>query len=493
MDMIEKDKEFIKKVNNRIKDKKTNVENDYYRLNYHLMPPVGFMNDPNGFIQFNGEYHLFYQFNPFFPEYKQTCWGHYKSEDLVSWTSLPIALCPNDWYDKNGCYSGSAINKKGEFILIYTGNVKNCKGNRETYQCLATSKDGINFAKIPNNPVINKPEEYTEHFRDPKIWQKNNAFYTVIGAQTKEEKGCAVLFKSQNLINWEKVGEVATANTEANKHLGYMWECPDLFNLNNKDVLIFSPQGVEPLGNLYNNIYQCGYFIGTLDYEKGVFDHNSFVELDRGFEFYAPQTMVDDKKRRILIAWMGLPDEINHPTVEKQWIHCMTIPRELFIKNNKLIQKPVEEMKKLREALVSYENILIYNELLDFKDIVGDSIEIYLELENINASQFEIKLRCSEDGKEETVIKVDFIKKEFELNREKSGLGSKGIRKCKISTHNFIKLNIFIDKSSIEIFINEGEEVFTARIYPKKDSLGVKFLSHKGKVMIKKINKWTIN
>jgi beta-fructofuranosidase len=152
-----------------------------------------------------------------------------------------------------------------------------------------------------------------------------------------------------------------------------MWECPDLFTLMGKEVLIGSPQGIKAAGDLYNNIYQSGYFVGSLNYQTGEFDQQDFAELDRGFDFYAAQTTVDKKGRRILIAWMGVPDQPeNYPERANGWVHTMTLPRVLELnQDHKLIQKPAAELKKLRKEEVSYHNLKLKNEKIELDSISG--------------------------------------------------------------------------------------------------------------------------
>src|SRR5690606_39202751 len=170
------------------------VASDPYRLHYHLMPPVGLLNDPNGFVFYQGKYHMFYQWNPFKTEHGAKFWGHYVSDDLVHWEEAPYALAPDSWFDKDGCYSGSAIVHDDKMFLFYTGNVKDEEGNRESYQCVAVSEDGFTFEK--KGPVIQVPPGYTAHFRDPKVLYRDNQWYMVLGAQTEAEQGEVVLYAS---------------------------------------------------------------------------------------------------------------------------------------------------------------------------------------------------------------------------------------------------------------------------------------------------------
>ncbi|WP_259473071.1 glycoside hydrolase family 32 protein [Clostridium estertheticum] len=468
------------------------VNNDYYRLKYHLMPSVGFLNDPNGFIQFNGEYHLFYQFNPLYPKDKIVYWAHVKSSDLIHWSILSPALCPSEWYETHGCYSGSAVNNNGKLTLIYTGNVKNKLGKRETYQCIAQSIDCEHFVKYKNNPVIsNVPTGYTTHFRDPKVWKYDGLWYMAIGAQTEKEEGVVLLYSSQDLLAWNKIGEVAGANINGLNYLGYMWECPNLFNLDGKDILLFCPQGVEPKGDLYNNRYQCGYLLGKLDYKTAKLAYGDFIELDRGFEFYAPQVSRDEKGRLLLVGWMGIPEEEDSPTVKNNWLHCLTIVRELHLENNKIYQNPVEEIKLLRTNETRYDNVLINNEQIKLDNIYGDCFELICDFSWENVLEFGIKLRCDDKENEKTLLYYNTEEEKIILDRCKSGLSKTGVRKCKIEKCKKLSIRLFMDKSSVEIFVNKGEETFSSRIYPKEESKNIFFYAEGGIVNVN-IKHWNI-
>jgi beta-fructofuranosidase len=444
------------------------VQADPYRLAYHVMPPVGLLNDPNGFIQFKGVYHLFYQWNPFKTGHGAKFWGHYSSKDLVNWEHHDIALAPSDWFDKNGCYSGSAIEHDGTMYLFYTGNVKDENNNRESYQVMVQSKDGQHFEK--KGVVLRLPEEYTPHFRDPKVWKHGKYFYMIIGAQSKDETGKAVLFRSSNLENWEHLGPIAGAHVGTFEDFGYMWECPDLFDLDGQDVLVFSPQGLEPSGIYYQNLYQAGYVVGKLDYDSVEYKHGEFIELDRGFEFYAPQTTVDEKGRRIMIGWLGLPEEREdaHPTIEHKWIHAMTLPRELKLVDGKVYQLPVDELKELRGEGVKHEAVELGNKAQAFKGVEGDVLEINLEtLETVtNAMTIHIRNHAN--------LVYNPTDKLFKLDRISYVDGST-VEERFCHLHQLKSLRIFLDTSSIEVFINEGEEVFTARIYPDVEEKGISF------------------
>lgn len=445
---------------------------DRYRLKYHLMPVEGLLNDPNGLIEKDGVFHVFYQVND-----KECChgpkkWGHYESKDLINWEIKDFALSPEENYESHGCYSGSAILHKGKIHLFYTGNVKTEKGERESYQCLAVENDKGTFDKL--GPIISEiPKGYTEHFRDPKVFERDGLYYMVLGAQNNNLKGEVLLYISKDLKNWELLKSIYTK-----EDLGYMIECPDLFELDGERILLSSPQGIEPQGSLYNNLYQSGYML-SLDEEFGHW-WTEFKELDRGFDFYAPQTFVDSKGRRIMYGWMGMEEE-NHPTIkEGNWVHALTMPRELKIKNHKIIQSPLEELKDLRKTSIEKTDLIVENEIV-FPELTGDSYEMIVDIENVSAKSFGLKLRKSHCEE----ISILFDKDKLTLDREKSPC-LKGKRKCKIAGNKH-KLQIFMDTSSVEIFYNDGEEVFTSRVYVSSEAEGIEFFAKDGEILIKKL------
>ncbi|UOE94858.1 sucrose-6-phosphate hydrolase [Alkalihalobacillus sp. LMS39] len=462
-----KDEQLRNDVVERVKKAQEIVEKDDYRLHYHIMPPVGLLNDPNGWIQVNGIYHLFYQWMPFKTGHGAKFWGHYTTKNFVEWTHEPIALTPSESYEKDGCYSGSAIEYNGQLYLFYTGNVKNEKGERETYQCLAVSNDGLSFEK--KGPVITLPKGYTAHFRDPKVWEQDGRFFMVIGAQTTDKKGAVVLFSSDNLIDWNEEGILAGGGSGKLANFGYMFECPDLFSLNGQDVFVFSPQGIEAEGMKYQNVYQAGYVLGIFDANNGTYDHGEFEELDRGFDFYAPQTTEDDKGRRILYAWMSVPDqdEQSHPTIEYGWLHNMTLPRELTLRDNKLLQLPLIELQQLRKGEAISHQVTIDKQRVEFEQVKGKSLELKVDEIAVETGMFDIIF-----GSAARVI-YSSEQKIFTLERQSYVDGVTEKRQCALP--KLESLHIFLDTSSIEIFINGGEETFTARFYPATNEDSVRF------------------
>lgn len=178
---------------------------DPHRPAWHLAPSVGLLNDPNGFIQHNGVYHLFYQWNPLGCDHRNKCWGHWQSTDLLRWAHQPIALAPGACYDSHGCYSGSAVVAEDKITLIYTGNVKFPDGSRTAYQCLAQESERGEYRKL--GPVLPLPAGYSGHVRDPKVWRHQNDWYMVLGARDLQDRGKVLLLRSADLRGWQPLGK----------------------------------------------------------------------------------------------------------------------------------------------------------------------------------------------------------------------------------------------------------------------------------------------
>ncbi|NRD77932.1 sucrose-6-phosphate hydrolase [Bacillus sp. BRMEA1] len=445
-----------------------------WRQTFHIQPETGLLNDPNGFSYYNGEYHLFYQWFPLGPVHGLKYWYHTKSKDLVHWENVGVGIEPSSYFDSHGAYSGSAIEHEGKLYLLYTGNTRDENWLRHPYQCLAIMNEQNEIQKLEHPVIASIPNGYTDHYRDPKVWKEGSLFYAVIGAQRESKDGCAVLYRSSDLLNWQFQGELSTNL----KDFGYMWECPDYFELDEQGVLLFCPQGIMPKEDNFHNIYQSGYILGNkLDVNNLSMPHGSFHELDKGFDFYAPQTIQAPDGRRILVGWMGLPD-IEYPTDNSGWAHCLTLPRELSIRNGKLIQQPVKELESLRGEQQNVEDLLNHDKKV-YDAFSGTAFEMICHFENYDAEEFGIEFRAGEI--EKTIIKYDAAERKVVLDRTLSGesvaedYGT--VRKGYLKAQK-IKFHMYVDTSSVEIFVNDGEEVFTSRIFPNSDSQDIRFFSN---------------
>ncbi|SEO49769.1 beta-fructofuranosidase [Amphibacillus marinus] len=459
------------------------VVQDFWRQAFHEMPPTGWLNDPNGLCQFNGVYHLYYQFSPIDVAGGLKYWGHKTSKDLVYFQDEEVFLYPDQPFDLHGVYSGSAFIKDNELHFFYTGNVKlegdydYINSGREQNTIHVVSKDG--FTITSRKQVLGMadyPPGFSQHIRDPKIVQYKDSFYMILGARTRSDQGDLLVYSSTDLSEWNYQGTLL----ESNPSLGYMWECPDLFTLNGQDILIISPQGMEAEVDKYQNVYQSGYFLGEMDWQWCRFKQSGhFQELDYGFDFYAPQTFEDEQGRRMMIAWMGLPDiepNYSNPTVAFGWQHTMTLPRELVFLNGKLYQKPLPAYQQLRRELIT-RHLTVNGECND-QQLFGEVYELSINIEQLT-SFFAVHLR------EDTEISFHATNGQLCLSHGESGYG-RTLRR--LALEQLDSLTIFSDRSSLEVFINEGEYVLTSRFYPKP---GKDRISFSGEASIN-ICKWDL-
>lgn len=429
-----------------------NVKKDKNRLQFHLMPPTGWLNDPNGLCQFKGVYHIYFQYTPFDCGWGTKLWGHYTTKNWLNFNQEEPFLFPDQRIDRDGVYSGSAFVEDNKIHYFYTGNVKlldqeydYINDGREQNTIYFNSEDGFNISSkelVLNNNDYGK--DMSKHVRDPKIFKKEGIFYMVLGARTSDDVGCVLLYKSKDLKQWEYLNCITTPES-----FGYMWECPDLFEIDGQLYLITCPQGVSQQGYNYENVYQCGYFKLNYDFKNNTYTIGDFVELDHGFDIYAPQSFIDENGRRILIAWMGIPDASydNEPTCQYDWQHALTMPRVITSKNSQLIQSPLEEMKELRKdgitCLINDFNQQTINDICFEMKVTLDSKQ------NVN-------LNIRDD------VVLDYQNGLLTLTLNQSGHG-RTARHIELDYLN--EFTIFSDTSSLEIFINNGEKVMTTRVY----------------------------
>ncbi|HEM4445397.1 TPA: glycoside hydrolase family 32 protein [Streptococcus suis] len=421
-----------------------------FRPERHFVPEIGWINDPNGFVYFKGEYHLFYQYNPYDSVWGPMHWGHAKSKDLVNWEHLPVALAPDKDYDKDGCFSGSAIVKEDTLWLMYTGNIVNEDGSVRQVQNMAYSTDGIHFEKIAQNPVATEellPEEVIANdFRDPKIFEKDGRYYSVVATKHKDGVGCIVLLGSDDLLDWQ----FESIFLKGQAHQGHVWECPDYFEVDGQEYLIVSPMRYQKEANDFVNINSNIFVTGHVDWDKKVFVADSFKEIDHGHDFYAAQTTEGPEGERVMIAWMhtwGRPlvtNDLGH-----KWYGQMTLPR--------LLKQGENGLKQVLPAGI----------LNSFDDIeIGQVIQ--------GPSKLSLKLDDSLDlklGTDQDYLQFGYDKERQEVYIDRSSLKIQQVGEEEWSTVRravtvqATELEVLVDTNCLEIFINDGQETLTSTFY----------------------------
>src|SRR5690625_378967 len=490
---------MVKRANKYIKDNIHNM-NDRYRHTYHAMSQFNWGNDPNGLIWYNNEFHLFYQHNPYEPSWGPMHWGHQTSKDLIKWEHLDVAIAPDKTYDnEGGAFSGTAIEKDGRLYLYYTS-----VGEGLQQQSLAYSDDGITFHKHRDNPIVTvfdlPKNAETEHFRDPKVFYHDNYYYMIVSGTTNK-LGQLFLYKSENLIDFEFVGEMLN-NNQPNKP-GYVkltggtFEVADYINIDGKEILISSPMRLNQDGNNYENLHSVVYMEGKLDYQTGKFSYETMNEIDSGFDFYAAQTAKLPDGRTIMIAWMQMWDR-TMPTAVDKWAGRYTLPTELSYKNNRLYQTPIKEIENYRKNHINIKNQTLINDTpISFENINGKAIELEVEFDLGSANKVGLELFKGEEN--HTLIYYDKTKGEVVLDRTNSGRQIRGqernesTRTADVEKNgNKIKFRIFLDVSSVEVFINDGYKTITSNVYPLSNDTNITFFSSGGNAKLINVDKYNI-
>ena len=426
-----------------------------YRQTYHIQPVSGLLNDPNGFIFHNGQWHLFYQWCPWGAVHGLKHWYHTVSDDLVIWENKGVCIRPDTYFDNKGVYTGSALPFNDSIYLYCTGNHRDEDWTRRSYTCMAKLRDNGRAQKF-SAPLFGPLPKYTENQRDPKILYNDDTgmYYIILGAQTQDNKGCILVYESENQNSgWHFKGQLKVPGFE---DFGSMWECPSIEHISGHDVLIFCPQNLHIEGHGEGTNHN-GYIIGNMDYDTLTFTPDgAFHVLDFGFDSYAAQcaSNLESNTKAVLVAWMGLPDA-SYPTDEEEWAGCLTLPRELTIRHRRLIQKPIPELVQLRG-----------NRINPGLGILPSSAEVTIAT---YPQDFDMKLFSKADGTGGLDIKYDDSTQTITIDR--SGMEKRfnteiGEVRSRVLDNGLTSLRIFIDQSSIEIFVNDGDAVFTSRIFP---------------------------
>ncbi len=423
---------------------------------FHITGEVGWINDPNGLIYYNGRYHAFFQHYPDDTKWGPMHWGHVVSDDLTNWEYLPIALTPGDDCDKNGCFSGTAIVHDGKLWLMYTGFIENGGGDSiRQVQCLAESADGITFKK--HGIVIGEddlPEGYAPcDFRDPKVWLHDDYFWCVIAARKTEGRGRILLYKSKDLFNWEFVNDLFGVDSA-----GTMIECPDY----NEEMgyMLFCEQFQPSENGVHLNIHTSRFSVGKIDYSTGRFIEDSRGIVDFGFDMYAPQTFAG---KPIIMGWLNMWDR-NVPSEKYGFAGMLTAPRRVSVKDGRLYQEPLVNCAEVLNTAV--------------KDSINDKVEKgVITIKATNLEGFAIKMRSNGVNYTALTLKDG----EWVFDRSKSGeaiVGAEkdpdslnGIRRMPCSGNKEITLTIVMDEFSVEIF--EDGRVLSSSIYPPADADGL--------------------
>lgn len=412
----------------------------------HLKAPGNWMNDPNGFIYYKGKYHLFYQYFPYAPVWGTMHWGHAVSEDLVNWEHKGVAVFPTKYEDQNGCFSGSAVTYQGELYLFYTGihynrpdphNIHRCLDDQfDACQMRITSKDGEQFDNFNDKRMVIPPISDREigdraDTRDPKVWRGRDAWYMVLGSKTKDGRGKLLFYKSADLSEWKFAGSTSKSG------LGRIWECPDYFETESGGVLMMSPMGFLMDGRQREEQTICL----AADFEEDTCRmdiSDQWQYMDYGLDLYASQSTTDEEGRRVVLAWLRMPEP-----VDGVWSGMFCIPRVVEVERGHIyfrVHPNVEKAYTKKITSPSEADEAGYRVSLDMED--G---------ETVNIGGYRVSRRGSRICADRSEVFAAFAdyRMRFETPDVKDGW----------------RLDIYVDRNLIEVFVNNGEYVISNAVY----------------------------
>ncbi|MBX0325612.1 glycoside hydrolase family 32 protein [Halomicroarcula sp. F13] len=460
-----------------------------HRPAYHFTPPANWLNDPNGLVQWNGRYHLFYQYNPAGPFHDSIHWGHAVSDDLVHWEDEPIALAPDpEGPDAVGVWSGCFVDDEGTPSVMYTGG-----DDGDQLPCLARAKDDAlrTWTKAPENPLITgMPDEvdvlqsidWHAEFRDHCVWRTGDTWYQIVGSGIEGEGGAALLFESEDLLEWEYCHPILTGDWRKS---GPIWECPELLRFDKGSLLHVSD---------YSKV---AYFSGEYNEATKRFEPEDHGVLDHGV-FYAPQSFEADDGRTLMFGWLK-EDRDRAAQWDAGWSGAMSLPRVVSLSEDgtPAFSLP-SELEALRDTHHSFSDLDISpggkNPLADIK---GDTLEIKMTVDARNVGEFGLVLRETPDGEERTVVRCKIRHREVVVDRSQSSnshaaADSPHSMPITLDEDGTFSLHLFLDRSVLELFTNDAQAL-TSRIYPTRaDSTGIGLYADDCEVTIRSLDLWEL-
>jgi beta-fructofuranosidase len=448
---------------------KANLEkvNNQHRHRFHLMPEVGWMNDPNGFIFFQGYYHLFYQFYPYEAKWGPMHWGHARSKNLIDWEHLPVALAP-DLEHEDGCFSGGSIVIDDKLYLMYTSHFHQSYQKQE--QSLAISTDGIHFMKYQNAPVItlnDLPIDASRiDFRDPNPVTIDKKHFVLIGSSTTNKQGQILVYRTDDFKTFQYL------NSIKHPYFGEIAECPDLFELDGKHVLLFSATNLKTENYRFKNVNSSLYAIGNFNTETGEFLFEHVDEIDAGHHYYAPQTL-ENAQQRTSVAWMEMWGKPYYTALSNHaWAGAMTLPRTLRVINNRLYQTPI-----------SLDNYV--SKSVQLNQQTSTIISKHFILEGTVDSTQSIQIRI---GSPDNHVELSFNIREITLDTSHTVLFPLEKRSI-LHDKSIVEFTLIMDNSSLELFIHGLDKTITTRVYFNESELALSYPTHLIQLNYKELNK----
>jgi beta-fructofuranosidase len=462
------------------------IRKDRWYPKFHIAGLAGWINDPNGLCYFNGRYHVFFQHHPFSAQWGPMYWGHVSSSDMITWRREPIALAPSVDADRDGVFSGSAaVSDNGALVVYFTGNRWRNDANRDDggvqVQCVALSTDGIHFEK--KGIVVDLPEDLA-HFRDPKVWRMGEVWYMVVGVCSADNRGEVWLYTSADMSGWE-FDRILFRDPNPDV---FMLECPDVFRLGDKWVLVCSPMGLQPDGYLHRNDLNAGYVVGNWEPGADFEQITDYRPLDWGGQYYAAQSFEAPGGRRIILAWMGSFAVPLASQAEDGWSGQLTVPRELGLgADNRLIASPIAELTALRTESTDFGAFELGpdEDKLLLTGVDAADVELVLDLTASTAERVGLAVNKTPDG-HETLVAWDDLAKRVLVDRRNAGAGERGYRAAPFSG-DVLELRVLVDRASVEVFVNNGVEAVTSFAFPAEGPRSIELYTESGSAKIDRL------
>ena len=435
------------------------------RAAFHVCAPVGWINDPNGFSLYGGKIHLFFQHHPYDWHWGPMHWGHVTTEDFVRWQLLPEALAPDRAYE-SGCFSGSAVTWRGRHALIYTSHLDRPgpDGIRQILeqQSLALG-DGVDYEKVPEDPILRTealPEgACARDFRDPRVWEEDGRYRMIVASRRADGLGSYLIYESEDLRGWRFVTELLHSDGH---RLGKMWECPDWFPLDGSRVLLLSAQEMEADDEGFHGLNGTAALVGGWEKATETFTPGPPRPIDYGWDFYAPQTVLTADGRRVMIAWMqSWDDDVTPP--EQRWAGMMTFPRELRVRGGRLYQAPVRELERYHADSVTVRSVA---EKEGRRLTSGRQLDFTLTVEDAAAAVFSLDVAAG--GAYRTRLTYDAPAGRLTVDRTHAGMpGDRYPVQIVplVSVPERAELRAVMDRGSLELFLNGGEQAVSVLIW----------------------------
>ena len=459
---------------------------DRHRPRYHLLPPTGWMNDPNGVVQWQGRYHVFYQHNPLAPRWAPPHWGHAVSDDLVHWQHLPVALTPEmPPIDGDGCWSGCLVDDGGTPTILYTG----VRAGEQT-TCLATgSADLVRWRKDPANPVARVPGTLAAHaleaYRDPYAWREDDAWYALVGTSVGGA-GQALLYRSPDLRSWEYLHPFVPAHADGVcDDTGQIWECPNFFAMDGEHVLLVSRWQGTAL--TYPNALVGGY-------ADRRFRPCRRERLDWGYRcFYAPLSLRDDRGRRLMWGW--LQEQRHVERANGRWAGAASLPRALSLEDGVVHQRFVPELEALRGEAVRLDDVAVSG--VRTLDLSGPALELRLTFTRGAAATSGLRLRHSPSEHTDVTVAWEAGRLMVDTRHAKGDHGTDyAVDTVPLAREGAplqrVALHVYLDHSVLELIVDDRYALST-RVYPSGPELhALELVAHGGVAHVERVEGWQL-